>query len=85
VDSDLRHPDDVTAAEMLEGLPDVVADMLLRTRDLRVELAELDDRNRELVAERDRLEGRLVELSAAHEARGRWRRRLLPRRAATTR
>lgn len=78
---DVPHPDDVTDAEMLEGLPGVVAEMLLRTGELRVELAGLTERERELTAERDRLAEQVAELSAARRG---WHRRLLPRRPAGT-
>ena len=33
-DDAVPHPDDATETEMLDGLPDVVADMLLRTGQL---------------------------------------------------
>ena len=36
------HPDDVAPADMLAGLPDVVAEMLLRDRDNRVRIRELE-------------------------------------------
>ena len=78
VGRDVPPPDEVTDAEMLSGLPDVVAEMLLRTRDLRVEMAGLAEQNRELVAERDRLAEQVAELSADRPG---WPRRLLSRRA----
>jgi hypothetical protein len=53
------HPDDVTAAEMLEGLPAVVAEMLVHTRDLRARVRELEASQAELVEERDELAQRL--------------------------
>ena len=37
---DAPHPDDVTEAEQLDGLPTVVAEMLLRVRDLEAELQQ---------------------------------------------
>jgi len=39
-DQDAPHPDEVTVDEQLDGLPTVVAQMLLRVRDLEVELQE---------------------------------------------
>jgi len=62
------HPDDVLPADMLQGLPGVVAEMLVHTRDLRMQVSELRTSQMELIKERD-------ELAHALEARRRpWRR-----------
>lgn len=53
-DAPSPHPDDVSAADLLDGLPSVLAEMLLRHRDLQVDLAGLEARNDELVRELDR-------------------------------
>lgn len=64
-------PDEVTAEEILEGLPDAVATMLLRTRDLRTRIEELEKDNRALAE-------RVEELTAPPSTRAaRLRRRLL--------
>lgn len=69
--ADTPLPDEVTPEEVLEGLPDVVAAMLLRTRDLRVRIEELEERNRDLTRE-------VEELREPPPTRGtRLRRRLL--------
>ncbi len=60
-------PDDVTPAEVLEGLPDAVALMLLRTRDLRATIQDLETENQELAA-------RVDELTEAAANRRWWRR-----------
>ena len=51
------HPDDVGAEQMIEGLPDVVAAMLLHERDQRLTTARLQ-------AEVARLEGEVARLEA---------------------
>ncbi|MBZ5737296.1 hypothetical protein [Nocardioides mangrovi] len=71
VPSGTPHPDTVTADEVLAGMPDVVAQMLLRTRDLRARIEELEEQNDALAAE-------VAELRLPPETRAaRWRRRLL--------
>lgn len=45
------HPDDATAEEQLDGLPDVLAAMLLRVRDDRQQIADLKAANSELEAQ----------------------------------
>ena len=57
------HPDEATDAEMLEGLPEVVAEMLLRACDLQRDLDEARARNDELTGSRERLEARVAELT----------------------
>ncbi len=63
------HPDEATDAEMLEGLPEVVAEMLLRAGDLQRDLTEVRVRNDELSASCERLEARVAELTEELEAR----------------
>jgi hypothetical protein len=46
-----RHPDDVSAEDIVTGLPDVLAAMLLRVRDDRQLIAELRAANQELEAQ----------------------------------
>jgi hypothetical protein len=67
-----RLPDDVTPDEMLEGLPGVVAEMLVRTRDLSVTIKELESQNRALSEERDHLAAEVAELTDQAERRRRW-------------
>jgi hypothetical protein len=77
--ADARHPDRVEPVEMLEGLPGVLADMLVRTKDLRVTIEELEAQNRSITEERDSLAARLLELTEPQEPpetpvrRRRWR------------
>jgi hypothetical protein len=61
--SEAPHPDAVTDSEMLAGLPQVVAEMLVRTKDLNLELIELRDRARGLTQSNDELAARI----ASHE------------------
>lgn len=49
------HPDDVAPADMLRGLPGVVAEMLMHTADLRAQVSELRTALAELTEERDGL------------------------------
>lgn len=61
-------PDEVTTAEMLDGLPDAVARMLLRARDDRAAIRALEDVNELLSAQ-------VAELTEAAERRRWWHRR----------
>lgn len=61
--AEARHPDDVSAEDELDGLPDVLARMLLRVRDDRMLIADLQ-------AQKAELEAQVAEL----EARRWWRR-----------
>ncbi len=60
-----RHPDDVGDAELLEGLPDVLAEMLVRVRELQEELLGARQGQRDVEQERDRLSLRVEDLEAA--------------------
>jgi hypothetical protein len=66
------HPDDVTPGDMLVGLPGVVAEMLLRARDLNITVGRLEAEKGSVIEERDRLAARLEELSARAVRRRRW-------------
>jgi hypothetical protein len=57
-------PDDATKGEMFEGLPKVLAEMLVRVKDQGVEIEELTSRQAELTTERDALGRRADELAA---------------------
>ncbi len=90
-DPSAPHPDVVTDTDMLSGLPEVVAEMLLRTGELNVEIANLRSELESLTQDRDdlaaRLEGVTAEVSdlaARPWSAGvrHWRRRL-SRRSAT--
>lgn len=65
-----RDPDAATVAEMFEGLPRVLAQMLERNRDLHVQITELTE-------DRDRLAVRVDQLTDELAERGAWKRRLL--------
>ena len=67
------HPDEATPAEMLDGLPGVVAEMLLRTRDLRVTVEALEAEKQALTEERDRLAAQVTQQTEDAERRRRWR------------
>lgn len=58
------HPDEVGAEDRLAGLPEVVAEMLVRTRALHEEIATGHDERRELSAERDQLREQVAGLTA---------------------
>lgn len=60
--ADVRHPDDVSAEELGDGLPDVLAEMLLSVRDWRSRLLEAEQDVRTLTSERDALAARVDEL-----------------------
>ena len=68
-DDTVPHPDEVTDTEMLEGLPEVVAEMLLRTSHLQADLAGERDRAETLEAANERLEGRVAALTDELERR----------------
>ncbi|MFC6287518.1 hypothetical protein ACFP3Q_12495 [Nocardioides sp. GCM10027113] len=73
---DARHPDDATDAEMLAGLPEVVAEMLLRNRDLQAEVSRVTAERDRLIDEVAALTGRLEEATSRRQ----WARSLLGRR-----
>ena len=64
--ADARHPDDVSAEDLLDGLPDVLANMLLRARDDRLEITELR-------AENAALEARIADLTRSRGWRRWWK------------
>jgi hypothetical protein len=68
-DPTVPHPDRATDAEMLEGLPEVVAEMLLRTGELQVDLAAARVRAESLEASQERLRARVAELTEELEHR----------------
>ena len=68
-DDTVPHPDEATDSEMLEGLPEVVAEMLLRTGQLQADLAGERDRAETLEAANERLEGRVAALTDELERR----------------
>lgn len=81
--ADRRHPDDVSAAEIAAGMPEVLAEMLLSVRDWRSRLVEAEQGALDLAAEGDRLRARVAELEtqvAALEQRRWWRRTGRPQR-----
>lgn len=76
--AEVRAPDDVTDAEMLDGLPQVVAQMLVRVRDDTMRIRELEAEVDRLGAQRDRAEQQAAELSALVDRLGSRRHRWLP-------
>ncbi len=77
-DDSVRHPDDASDTEMLDGLPGVVADMLVRTGQLRSDLAEVERRNAALTESCQELGTRVEQLTAELEERTGRRHRWLP-------
>lgn len=63
-DADAPHPDDVAEIDLYEGVPSVMAEMLLRAQELQVELGELREQGRATTRERDELAARVDELTA---------------------
>lgn len=70
-EEDVRHPDDVSEAELAAGLPEVLAEMLVSVTEVRKERAELTSRTQELEAKVRELDALVSEL----EARRWWQRR----------
>lgn len=66
-DPDAPHPDDVAEGDMLAGLPGVVAEMLVRTRELNEAVERLRADNAELTRRRDALAARAIELTGQVE------------------
>lgn len=58
------HPDAVSEADMLRGLPEVLARMLERERDRRIEIADLRSEVTALTGERDTLTAQRADLAA---------------------
>lgn len=85
VGDDVPHPDDATDAEMLEGLPEVVAEMLLRTGQLQADLAQERSRSTALARSCEELEVRVAQLRAELEERTGRRHRWLPLRLVVAR
>jgi hypothetical protein len=67
-----RHPDEATDADMLSGLPEVVAEMLLRTRDLMMDNERLDAEKAEILEREAALAGEVARLQEALEFQRRW-------------
>ncbi|WP_432479393.1 hypothetical protein [Nocardioides sp. GXQ0305] len=84
-DDTVPHPDDATDADMLAGLPGVVAEMLLRTAQLQRELAGARGRNDELASSKARLESQVAQLTAELEERTGRRHRWAPFRVVRAR
>jgi hypothetical protein len=71
-DDTLRHPDDVTDADMLSDLPAVVAEMLLRTRDLMMDTERLEAEKAEGIAREEALAGQVARLREERDFLRRW-------------
>ena len=67
-----RHPDHAEPGDILEGLPGVVAEMLLRVRDLTATVERLESENQAIADERDRLTSQLAQPSGHGGHRHRW-------------
>ncbi|WP_340537546.1 hypothetical protein [Nocardioides sp. GXZ039] len=80
VTADTPHPDDVDDEEMFEGMPQVLARMLLHDRDVRVAVRELEAERRTLTQERDRLAAEVADLNGTVEELQQRRRWPLPSR-----
>lgn len=80
-----RHPDEVTPEEVLEGLPEVLADMLVKVRDEKVERAEQRQRSGQRVADLQRRLRRAEQRLEEVEAELRIRRRFWPFKVRTQR
>lgn len=85
VEEHAPHPDDATEAEILEGLPDVVAEMLLRTGRMQAELAQVRADNDALERTCEELGTQLLQLDAELEGRTGRRHRWLPFRVVRAR
>jgi hypothetical protein len=77
-DDAVPHPDLASDAEMLDGLPDVIAQMLVRTGQLGADLGEAERRNAALTESCQQLETRVEQLSDELEERTGRRHRWLP-------
>lgn len=71
-DETARHPDDATDADMLSGLPAVVAEMLLRTRDLIMAKEELETARAEGLEREARLADEVTRLREQLDFQRRW-------------
>ncbi len=77
-DDGVPHPDEATEAQMLDGMPDVIADMLVRTGQLVADLADAERRNAALTESCQQLETRVEQLTTELEERTGRRHRWLP-------
>ena len=84
-DEAMAHPDVATETEMIDGLPDVVAEMLLRTGQLQRDLAEVRRHHDALTESCQQLETRVTELTTELEQRTGRRHRWLPYRVVHAR
>ena len=71
-DESARHPDDATDSDMLSGLPEVVAEMLLRTRDLLMANERLETERGEALERESRLADEVSSLHEQLEFQRRW-------------
>jgi hypothetical protein len=71
-DATARHPDDVTDADMLSDLPAVVAEMLLRTRDLMMDRERLETEKAEGLGREEALAGEVARLQQELDHQRRW-------------
>jgi len=71
-DDTARHPDDVTDADMLSDLPSVVAEMLLRTRDLMMNNETLEAEKAAGLEREGELAGEVARLQDELDFQRRW-------------
>jgi hypothetical protein len=71
-DHPARHPDDVTDADMLYDLPSVVAEMLLRTRDLLMDNERLETEKAAGIERQGALAGEITRLQEELAFQRRW-------------
>ncbi len=67
-----RHPDDVDELAKLDALPEVLAEMLVRVRDVSQRAQDLDRDLGEATRERDALAAQVAELEATTWRKPRW-------------
>ena len=84
-DDTVPHPDAATDAEMLHGMPEVVAEMLLRTGELQADVTGLRERAESLAASNEHLESRVAELTDELQRRTGRRHAWVPFRVVRTR
>ena len=66
------HPDDAHVADLADDLPAVIADMLVRVKDLRVEIERLTVEKQQAEALNEKLSTELSELREEWDRRPRW-------------
>jgi len=71
-DSQALHPDDADIAELADDLPRVIAEMLVRVKDLRVEIERLTAEKEQAEALNETLNTELSELRGEWDRRPRW-------------